>query len=207
MKKMSTLLFFALVVGLFAQGAPKSIIFSEFAEKLGLPSEYSTDVETVIGGEDGMVMKMKVYTSSAGMRSEMELPGGVGTMTTLVQMKDQEVKVYMLNPSQRTYTLLPGGKKSEYTPEQYQIKDLGREDVEGQSCTKRAIVAPDKTETIIWQNAADQHLVKCEVVEQGNKVLMLFKNFTAGGVDSQLLQIPADYTQGSLMQGFMNLGQ
>jgi len=207
MKKLSALLFFVAVVGLFAQGAPKSIIFSEFAEKLGLPNEYSTDVETLVGGEEGMVMKMKVYASKAGMRSEVELPGGMGKMTTLVQLQDQEAKVYLLNTSQKTYTLLPGGKRSEYAPEQFQIKDLGKEDVQGQSCIKRAIVAPDNTETIIWQSEDDQHLVKCEVTEQDNKVLMLFKNFTAGAIDPQLLLIPADYTQGNMMQGFMNLGQ
>ncbi|NLF94099.1 MAG: DUF4412 domain-containing protein [Oligosphaeraceae bacterium] len=208
MKKLSVLLFFAAIAGLFAQGAPKSVIFSEFAEKLGLPGEYSSDVETMVGGEGGMVMKMKLYISKGGMRSEMELPGGMGSMTTLVQVQDEGVKVYMLNPTQKTYSLLPGGgKKSDFAPEQYQIKDLGQEEMQGQNCRKKAIVGPDKTETVIWQNSATQALVKCEVMEKGNQVIMLFKNFQSGTVDPKLLQIPADYKQGNVMQGFMNLGQ
>ena len=208
MKKLMVLLFIAASAGLFAQGAPKSVIFSEFAEQLGLPGEYTSDVETMVGGDGGMVMKMKLYISKGGMRSETELPGGLGNMTTLVQVQDEGIKVYMLNTAQKMYSLLPGGgKKSDFAPEQYQIKELGQEEIQGQLCHKKAIIGPDKNETIIWQNSANQALVKCEVMEKGNLVTMLFKNFQPGSVDPQLLQIPSDYKQGNIMQGFMNLGQ
>jgi|LSQX01.3.fsa_nt_gb hypothetical protein len=208
MKKILGSLFFLLAVGvIFAQGAPKAFIFSEFAEKLGLPNEYSAEVETIVGGEEGMVMKMKIYASKAGMRSETELPGGLGTMTTLAQNLEDGVKVYMLNPMQKTYSLLPSGKKVAASSEQYQIKDLGQEIVEGQSCLKKAIVGPEGNETVIWQSNKDQSLVRCELTEQGNKVIMRFRNFQPGVVDPKLLQIPADYKQSNIMQGFLNLAQ
>ena len=189
-----------------AQTEPGGMVLKEFGKLLGLPEEFTAQVEISAGGEEGaMVMNSRMFIGKSGMRYEMDMPGGFGTMTTLALTEGETTKVYMLSPKQKVYSELPATPRQVYNEEQYKIDDVGEDTVNGILCLKKNLTDPKGKVISMWLKKADKFPVKCLMEEKGMQVSMVFKEFKAGPVDAELLKIPADYKKGSPMSGFMNL--
>ncbi|MDD3952625.1 MAG: DUF4412 domain-containing protein [Lentisphaeria bacterium] len=200
--------FIMVVFAAHAQTEPGGMMLKDFGKLLGLPEEFSAQVEISAGGEEAaMVMNSRMFVSKSGMRYEMEMPGGFGTMTTLALTEGETTKIYMLSPNQKVYTELPPSPRQVYTEEQYKIDDVGTDTVNGISCQKKNLTDPNGKVISIWLKKGDNLPVKCLLEEKGMQVSMVFKDFKPGKVDPELLKIPADYKKGSPLSGFMNLKQ
>ncbi len=197
---------FVVVLAANAQTEPGGMVLKEFGKLLGLPDEFSSQVEISAGGGEGaMMMNSRMFVGKGGMRYEMEMPGGFGTMTTLALTEGEITKLYMLSPSQKVYTELPQAPRQVYKEEQHKIDDLGADMVNGIACQKKNLTDPNGKVITIWLKKDDNIPVKCLFEEKGMQVSMVFKDFKAGPVDPELLKIPADYKKGSPLSGFLNL--
>ena len=103
MKKCVGLLLFFAVLMAQAQSEPGGMALKNLSKILGLPSEFSAQIEVVtgLGGEGAMVMNSRMYVGKDAMRYEMDMPGGFGTMTTLALLEGELTKLYMLSPKQK----------------------------------------------------------------------------------------------------------
>lgn len=210
MKKYLLSLFVLVLVSVSkAQTQPGGMLLKDFGKALGLPDEFSAQIEIVVGAaaEGSMVMNSRMYVGEAGMRYEMDMPGGFGTMTTLALNEGNKVKLYMLSPQQKTYSELPGAPRQVSEVDEYKIDDLGEETVNGIACQKKNLTDSKGKVIIVWLKKDENIPVKCQLEEKGTQVNMFFKNFRAGSVNSKLLRIPSDYKKGSAMGGFFNLAQ
>lgn len=193
-------------VAVHAQTEPGGMVLKEFGKLLGLPEEFSSQVVISAGGEESsMAMNSRIFVGKDGMRSEMEMPGGFATMTTLALTDGEKTTVYMLSPNQKIYTELPAIPRQAYKEEQYQVNDIGEDTVDGIACQKKNLTDPQGKVVIIWLKKGENIPVKCQMDEKGIQVSMLFKGFKAGAVDPELLKIPADYKKGSPLSGFLNM--
>lgn len=209
MKKLFSLSVFLLAFISNAQTQPGGMFLKDFGKALGLPEEFSSQVEIVVGGsaEGAMVMQSRMYVGKAGMRYEMDLPGGFGTIITLALNKEGQTKVYMLSPQQKTYSEMPANPRQAHKVDEYTIDDLGEEAVNGIACQKKNLTDPKGKNIIVWLKKDENIPIKCQLEEKGTQVNMFFKNFQVGSVNARLLKIPSDYKKGSAMGGFLNLAQ
>lgn len=77
MKKCVGLLLFAVLM-VQAQSEPGGMALKNLGKILGLPAEFSAQIEVVtgFGGEGAMVMNSRMYVGKDAMRYEMDMPGG-----------------------------------------------------------------------------------------------------------------------------------
>jgi hypothetical protein len=208
-KHLFSLSVFLLVFISKAQTQPGGMLLKDFGKALGLPDEFSAQIEIVVGNtaENSMLMQSRIYVGEPGMRYEMDMPGGFGTMTTLALNKGDKTKVYMLNPQQKTYSELPGTSRQISEEDEYKIDDLGEEAVNGIACQKKNLTDPKGKVVIVWLKKNENIPIKCQLEEKGTQINIFFKNFQAGSVNSKLLKIPSSYKKGSAMGGFLNFSQ
>jgi hypothetical protein len=197
---------FIVVLAAHAQTEPGGMVLKDFAKQLGIPEEFSAQIEISVGGmQDAMVMNSRMFVGKSGMRYEMEMPGGFGTMTTLSLTEGETTKIYMLSPNQKVYTELPQAPRQVNNAEQYKVDDVGIETVNGFVCQKKNLTDSKGKVISIWLKKGEPIPVKCWLEEKGIQVSMFFKEFKAGPVNPELLKIPADYKKGSPMSGFLNM--
>lgn len=89
---------------------------------------------------------------------------------------------------------------------------LGKETIDGHACTKnKVVITPDKGEAqefTVW-NAEDlkQFPVQVETMQDGQKVVMLFKQIKLAKTEESKFEVPSDYKKyddmGSFMQAMM----
>jgi len=194
------------VLAAHAQTEPGGMVLKDFGKLLGIPEDFSTQVEISVGGGEpgGMVLNSRMFVGKVGVRYEMEMPGGFGTMTTLALTDGEATKIYMLSPNQKVYTELPQAPRQVYSEEQYKIDDVGTDTVNGIACQKKNLTDPKGKVVSIWLKKGEPIPVKCLLEEKGIQVNMLFKDFKAGPVDPELLKVPVDYKKGSPLSGFLN---
>jgi hypothetical protein len=215
-KTMTLLLAFCLLLGLpslSAQDAsPDASRLKEISLALGMGTDFQALVEISVGLGD-MAMEMRVYASEKAVRSEMQLPGGFGTMTTLTLEKDGQNEIYLLSPEQKSYTKLPNPMADALTAKQeaqkIQASSLGQETKNGLPCEKFKVIQ-DGRQLLAWVTERDGAKVPVcvEMQESGIGTLRLtFKEYAAGHQEPALLKLPADYQEKNPLETIINFAK
>ncbi len=207
-------------------GGPPSPDFSGAMVKyFGDNPNFKADVEFQAKDMQGSDMSMpgKITFSEGKTRFEMnmdEMRSGNKKSAGAAQMKemgmdrmimitrpDKEVSD-IIYPGMKAYVEMPIKKSAEAgKPEDFKIEmtELGKETVDGHPCVKNKAVATDKEgnkhEATLW-NATDlkKFPVKIEQNEQGQHVVMLFKNVEFSKPDAAQFEPPADLKKYTSMQ-------
>ena len=195
---------------LFAQaGGPDAARLKDISKSLGLSTDFQALVEIRVGDGD-MSFLMRIYASEKATRTEMELPGGVGTMTTLTIDNNGQNDVYMLSPAQKSYTKLPKpealAKVTAQKTQDVQVVSLGKETKNGLPCEKIKVTQGDN-QLFAWVTERDgkKEPVCLEMKEGLLSVAMTFKEYVPGSQEPGLLKLPADYQEANPFEAILNI--
>jgi hypothetical protein len=142
--------------------------------------------EQVIKGPDGQEMVQVVYYAPQKMRYEQDSP--MGKTITIIRM-DKGV-MWILNPDGKTYMEMKADKNvmdarsGIVDPDTPGMKKMGKDKVEGISCTKYEM--PDGGGTIC---IADDVQIALKF-ESPDGTVMFLRNIQPGGLDAGLFEIP-----------------
>ena len=166
------------------------------AATLPVPSvEYSADriVETSAGTMEG-----KVY--SAGGKERSETNAG-GMQTIMIVRRDKQLG-WMLMPAQKMYQQLDFAKAQQQAgaapDDQVEISAAGSESIEGNDTTKYKLRMKDGSAGgFIWITGQGIP-VKMDMLSKSDgektRITMTLKNLQIGSQDSQLFELPGDYS-------------
>ncbi len=170
------------------------------------------------GGDSPMTMPGQLAVEDGRSRFEMNLAeakGGRVPPNAAAQMKQMGMDrmIAISRPDQkRTLLVYPGLEAYvETAMDEAEVKasaeevtmektEQGRETVNGHDCVKNKVVFTDKTgktqEALVW-NATDlkEFPVKIEATEEGNKVVMLFKEIKLAKPDAATFDAPSTYAK------------
>jgi hypothetical protein len=189
---------------------------------------FSAGLEMQIADKSGKPMTMpgKIAFDAGKQRFEVNLAdmkGGNMPPNAAAQMKsmgmDQMVTIarpdkkaaYLVYPGMQSYTEIQLSKAdSAPTGSDYKVEitEIGKETVDGHPCLKSKYVVTDndgvKHESTVW-NATDlkKFPVKIQTTEQGDDVIMLFKNVSLNKPAASLFDPPAAFTKYDNVQQLM----
>jgi hypothetical protein len=134
---------------------------------------------------------------------------GMDQMVTIA--RPDKKAAYLVYPGMQSYTEIQLSKAdSAPTGSDYKVEitEIGKETVDGHPCVKSKYVVTDndgvKHESTVW-NATDlkKFPVKIQTTEQGDDVIMLFKNVSLNKPAASLFDPPAAFTKYDNVQQLM----
>lgn len=202
-------------------GGPISKLFGD-------NQNFSAAMEMNVTDKDGKHISMPGKISYATGKSRFELnltdiKGGNMPPNAAAQMKsmglDEMVTialpdtktVYLIYPGLQSYVEMPMPKadgaptNSEYKME---ASEIGKETIEGHPCVKNKVIVTGKDgvkhESTVW-NATDlkQFPVKIQTADNGDDVIMLFKNVSLTKPAAATFEAPSGYTKYDNVQTLM----
>jgi hypothetical protein len=201
-----------------AMGGPKGPNFSgRMSRLLGDNSAFSATLEMQTKDPSGTAITIpgKLAFHEGKSRMEMDLLAAAGKSgpETVAQMKQmgmgsmiiisrpEKKMTYLLNTTFEAYVEIPipeSDSAEAASKDKIEIKELGKDSVEGRDCTKNQVVATDdqgaKHEFTVW-NASDlkKFPVKIETNEGGQPLTMLFKEVKFDKPDEALFSPPSSF--------------
>jgi hypothetical protein len=205
-------------VGLFTLLSINPLFTAPAQEKIdnplaNAPTQYSADL--VVSRKVGTPVTLRVY--SDGNKRRTEQPQGQNGGTVVILRGDLG-KRYILNPGTKTYAELPlDAKMLESTAEWSKRlgivhEKVGTEDLNGETCDKYRFSVDQKSQDaqkqqmprpqvgvsgFIWVSQSTHMLLKSE-----NSITTAeWKNVKIGSPDSSLFELPADYKKQETFNG------
>lgn len=215
MKKYLSLFFIFCAFIINAQNEQSALLMKELGKVLGFSEVFTAEVQIVVGATSEAAMRMNstMYVGKNAVRTEMELPGGLANLTSLIIFdgENAQPKAYMLSPEQKVYSELPaklpakiGRSKEELS---YKIIEAGEEIIDGKKCLKKELQDSNGKIINIWLLQEGNVPLRVSMREKGVLVMLNFISFTADKVDEALLKIPEDYQKGSALGSLLNLAK
>jgi len=133
---------------------------------------------------------------------------GMDVMVTITRL-DKKM-TYIVYPGMQSYVENPAAKSDETNPDdiKVEITEISKETTGGHDCVKNKVVMTGKDgikhESTVW-NATDlkKFPVRIESNEQGQKVVMLFKDVSFKKPEASTFEAPADFAKYPSIQGMM----
>jgi hypothetical protein len=186
----------------------------------GANQTFSAGLEFQTSGRDGQNITMpgKLSFDSGKSRFEMNLSESRGSsmppsalaqmkamgMDTMISISRPDLKLaYLVYPGLNSYAEMPQtDTDTSAAPSDFkvEIKELGKEAVDGHDCVKNLVTVTDKAnskhESTVW-NATDLKNFPVKIVtgESGQNATMLFKNISFDKPADSLFVPPADFTK------------
>jgi hypothetical protein len=206
--------------GGFSAGMRK--LFGEhkaFTAKLEMVVKDKADKETMSMGMDFALLdgqaradidlnNMKSAQMPAGMSDSLKQMG----MDKVVSITRPDKNIMLIiYPGMKSYVEMPLPKEQQQGAEdkvKLEITALGKESVDGRSCTKNKVVMTDesgvKREGLVW-NAKDlkEFPVKMQFTEQDSTFAMTFKTVKFESPEKQQFDAPDGFTKHASMQALM----
>jgi hypothetical protein len=199
-------------------GGPLSKLF-------GANQTFSASLEMQVTDPSGKPITMpgKLSYDTGKIRFEVniaDMKGGNMPPEAAAQMKamgmDQNVTIsrpdknldYLVLPGMQSYIEMPtpkGNRAPTNSDFKVETTEIGKEPVDGHPCVKNKYVVTDnegvKHTSTVW-NASDLNKfpVKIQTTENGDEVVMLFKNVSLAKPAATTFEVPAGYTKYDSMQ-------
>lgn len=169
--------------------------------------EYSADrvLEMESGTFDG-----RVYSAKGKERGEMD----AGGMKSVLILRTEEKKGWMLMPSQRMYQELDFAqarqKMGGNPANDVKIAAVGSDTVEGHAATKYKLVMKDGSAGGFMWITGDGIVIKMDMIQKSGRknerMTMTLKNLQIGPQDPSLFEVPSNYTKMPAFGGMFGTG-
>ena len=159
-------------------------------------AEFSADMLQKMAGQ---TQTGKIFMKGSKMRMEMDTPGG----KTINIILPDEGKSIMLIPQQKMYMEMssadtpgsppPAGKDD--LEKMADLKNLGKEKINGYSCDKYEVIYNDKTMGKMIQWISPKLNIPLKMAGEGphGDFTLEYKNIKEGGVPDSMFQVPPGY--------------
>ncbi len=155
--------------------------------------------EIEMKGPEGELIKIKTWMKGENLRTEMEDPSGQGKVVTILNTKKGEA--YLYQPEQNMATKIDinqmkGDPKAPQDPmedlDPVKMKSLGKETVDGKKCIMYEVAEADNATSKVWIWEEYGVPVKMEMVVDGQKTVMEYKNIEVGDIPDSTFELPAE---------------
>jgi hypothetical protein len=145
----------------------------------------------------------KMYFDNGNSRFEIDMPQmkSMGLDRMVAIAKADKKSAYLIYPNLQAYAAItPQDTGATNADLKTETTKLGDETMDGHPCVKNKVVVTDKQgiphEYTVWDAADLKNFpIKIELMEQGNDIVMLFKDVDLSKPDASLFDAPTGYNR------------
>ncbi len=159
-------------------------------------NEMSFDCETQVGEQK---MLVKTWMKGDKLRNEIESPEGDGKIINIID--NAAGVVYVYHPEQKMATKMdismaqqdgsssPQEDLEAMNPEK--MKYVGKDTIDGKRCLVYEITEDNVGTSKVWLWEENGIPVRMEVISDGEKMVMEYRNIKIGGIPDSMFELPA----------------
>ncbi len=159
----------------------------------GMSFEYQMKIP---GGEGDLTVK--TWMKGKNIRTEMKNPSGEGNVISIVNAEKGVAYYYQSDQKMATKVDISQMKQDPNTPrdpmkdlDPVKMNSLGKETVDGKECIVYEVSGQDNSSSKVWIWEEYGIPIKFEMVSNGQKTVMEYKNMQVGDIPDSMFELPA----------------